>query len=152
MPALSDYFFCRILKPERLIYTKFLRPTDHDEYKTAMLFVLGKIEELELVMWVMDSTLSYFTVQDQKWSVEYLGLLLKATTLKNFGMIRGKDAMLHMVAESMRSKIYRIFGDQIQLEQFEDLSEAMKFLLPDTNTDKLLLELAEGDKNGKLEK
>ncbi|GAB3200068.1 hypothetical protein [Pontibacter aydingkolensis] len=114
---------------------------EHEVYKEAMLYVFTTIKDNNLENWVMDSTKSNFTMQDQKWSVEQLGLLLQDTPLKKVAMVRAKDSMLQIAAEAMRSKIYRIFGTQKELQHFATLEEALRFMLPDTNPGQLLKKL-----------
>ncbi|MBW7468683.1 hypothetical protein ABID22_003060 [Pontibacter aydingkolensis] len=137
----NDYFISQVLLPQKLIFTKFLRPMEHEVYKEAMLYVFTTIKDNNLENWVMDSTKSNFTMQDQKWSVEQLGLLLQDTPLKKVAMVRAKDSMLQIAAEAMRSKIYRIFGTQKELQHFATLEEALRFMLPDTNPGQLLKKL-----------
>ena len=141
MHSTNEFFASQVLLPQKLIFTKFLRPVVHEEYKEAMLYVYEIIKTKRLENWVMVSTISDFTMQDQKWSVEHLGLLLQDTPLKKVAMVRDHDAILQLVAESMRSKIYRIFGTNKELQHFATMREALSFLLPDTDPDQLLLKL-----------
>lgn len=141
MHTINEHFISQILLPHKLIFTKFLKPVQHDIYKQAMLYVYTAIKEHNLENWVMDSTRSNFTMQDQKWSVEQLGLLLQDTPLRKVAMVRDHDAILQVIAESMRTKIYRIFGDDKELQHFETLEEALKFLVPGTSTTKLIRDL-----------
>lgn len=141
MHTINEHFISHILLPHKLIFTKFLKPVQHDVYKQAMLYVYTTIKEHNLEKWVMDSTKSNFTMQDQKWSVEQLGLLLQDTPLKKVAMVRNHDAILQVIAESMRTKIYRIFGTDKELQHFATLDEALKYLVPDANTNNLLMDL-----------
>lgn len=119
----------------------FTRPAQHDVYKKAMLQVYSTIKEHQLVNWIMDSTKSNFTMQDQKWSVEQLGLLLHDTPLQKVAMVRGQDPILQIVAESMRKKIYMIFGMQKELQHFATLEEALHYVAPETDNETALLKL-----------
>ncbi|WP_439882536.1 hypothetical protein ACSX1A_05075 [Pontibacter sp. MBLB2868] len=137
----SSFLVLSILKPQKLIFTKILRPVNHEEYKSAMLEVYGKLQQFGLEYWVMDSTSSNFTMLDQKWSVEHLGLLLQDTKIRKVAMVRDRDAILQVIAESMRAKVYRIFGKDKELEHFETLEEALHYLVPGTDAGLLVAEI-----------
>lgn len=108
----------------------FTRPVDFEEYKEAMLQVYSTIKDHQLENWVMDSTKTIITLQEQKWSTEHLGLLLQETPLVKVAMVRANDAILQISAESIRNKVYRIFGKQKELEHFSNLPDALAFMLP----------------------
>lgn len=116
----------------------FTEPVSFDVYKEAMLTVYTIIKEEGLENWVMDSTKSTFTLQEQKWSVEHLGLLLQDTGLKKVAMIRDNDPMLQIAAESMRNKIYRIFGTEKELQHFGTTKEALEFILSERDAEEAL--------------
>jgi hypothetical protein len=137
MAQSTIYFVTSILKPQKMIYSKFLRPISYEEYKIAMLNVFELIQKSKLTKWVMVSSVSDFTMESQKWSVEYLGLLFQDTTLQKVAMVRDQDAILQVVAEKMRSKIYSLYGTEKELEHFESLEEALNFLAPESSVESL---------------
>ena len=138
MAPVSEYLVTSVLQPQLLIYSKLLRPVTHEEYKSAMLEIYTLIQKNSLENWVMVSSISDFTMQDQKWSVEQLGLLLQGTPLRKVAMVRDSDAILELIAESMRAKVYRIFGKEKILEHFATLQEALQFLSPNVDPGKLI--------------
>ncbi|MEJ8803833.1 hypothetical protein [Pontibacter sp. H249] len=141
MELVSEFFYCKVLQPYNLIFTKFLRPVVHEEFKQAMLAVYTSIQELKLTKWVMISTISEFTIPDQKWAVEQLGVLLYDTTLEKIAMVRNHDQELQAIAESIRTKVYRIYGNSKEMQHFATLNEAIKYLEPDSETEKLVTKL-----------
>ncbi|MDX5443057.1 MAG: hypothetical protein LPJ89_04655 [Hymenobacteraceae bacterium] len=133
-----NHFVYQVLPPYKLIFTMFTEPVSFEDYKAAMLQVYTIIKEQNLENWLMDSTKSTFRLEDQRWSVEHLGLLLQDTGLKKVAMVRDNDAMLQIAAESMRTKIYRIFGTEKELKHFGTTKEALQFILSEKDAEEAL--------------
>lgn len=119
------------LLPQKIVYSQLRKQWTHAEFKEAMLAILYNIQTHKLENWLIDTRTNNFTMQDQKWAVEHLGLFLQDTPIKKVALVRNHDALLQVVAESIRTKVYRIFGTQKILEHFETREEALRFLAPE---------------------
>lgn len=127
---LKDYYVEKVVPEYHLFYTSFNYPLNHSQFKSAMLHVVDLIHKYNLEYWLFDATTISFTLQDQRWSVENLGLLLRDTSLKCVAMIRREDLFLEMAAENMRDRIYGLYGHQVALEHFVNLEDALYWLYP----------------------
>jgi hypothetical protein len=127
---LEDYYIEKVVPEYHLFYTRFIYPLNHSQFKTAMLHIVDLINKYNLEYWLFDASAISFTLQDQRWTVESLGLLLRDTSLKCVAMIRREDLFLEMAAENMRDRIYDLYGRQIALEHFVTLEDALNWLYP----------------------
>lgn len=133
MSQLESYLDVKVLEPYALLYSKLLRPVSHDEYKVAMLYVLQLLQEHKVLRWLIDATSSHFTMQDQRWTVETMGMLMLETTVRKIAMIRHDEIFLRVVAQRMRRQLYELHGNLQQLDEFETTEEALSFLTPGEN-------------------
>ncbi|NDK55814.1 hypothetical protein [Pontibacter fetidus] len=135
---LQDYYVEKIVPEYHLFYTSFHYPLDHSQFKEAMLHIVDLINKHKLEYWLLDASSISFTLQDQRWAVESLGLLLRGTPLKCVAMVRREDLFLEMAAENMREKIYSLYGHQILLEHFLNTEDALNWLYPGVPLKKVL--------------
>ena len=135
---LEDYYVEKVVPEHHLFYTRFNYALNHSQFKTAMLHIVDLINKYKLEYWLFDASSISFTLQDQRWAVENLGLLLRDTSLKSVAMLRREDLFLEMAAENMREKIYSLYGHQIVLEHFIDLEDALDWLCPGVAISNLL--------------
>ncbi|MFD2247722.1 hypothetical protein [Pontibacter ruber] len=138
---ISDFYKIILLEKYKLLYTEWLRAVSSEEYRAALLEAYKCIRLHQLELWVMDSTRNNPTVQDQKWSVEKLGSLMAGTLIRKVAMVRADDLFVEVVAEVMRDKIYKLYGQERQLEHFRTLEEALQYVLPGEDPAKLVIEL-----------
>ena len=125
---LQDYFVVKILEERKLIYTKILGSVPHEKFKQAMLYVVSLVDKYKLTNWLIDSTASSYTLQDQRWAIEELGLLLQDSTLQRVAMVHNDDLFVELAAENMRFKVYERYGHKQDMEHFESMEQALNWL------------------------
>ncbi|WP_439882534.1 hypothetical protein ACSX1A_05065 [Pontibacter sp. MBLB2868] len=113
----------------RILCTEWLRGMNRQQYRRGLRSVRKLISENNLKFWLVctNEALSP-NVADQKWvATRFFSLLLK-TPLKKIAFVLPSDHFIYMLAESLIKKLYRLYGDKIELEAFSRTEHARHWL------------------------
>ncbi|MBB6610665.1 hypothetical protein H7F15_06425 [Pontibacter sp. Tf4] len=127
----SDFMECRIDDRKKLLYCRWLRDVEQDEYRTGLMQVYQLIKENALELWLQDSSvLTPRSVPNLKWLTEEFGILLVQSTLKFCAVVTPSALPHHAGLASIRDKAYRIYGKTKLIQVFDTTDEALAWLLP----------------------
>lgn len=131
MESIHDYIEFRIDADKKLLYGKWLRNVNSEEYIAAMKYIIELIEAQGIRLWLQNSfNLDPRSLEEQRWIAEEFALLLSQSSLKYMAFVVSKDSPHHTILIALREKGYRIFGKSINMELFESEEEALGWLIP----------------------
>ena len=131
MENTDDFIEFRIDQDKKLLYGKWLRNVNNEEYKAGLQHVYKLIDKYQIKLWLQNSEqLEPRSVEDQKWVSEEFGFLLIQSPVKYLAIVTPRQSPHYAVLLSLREKAYRIFGKAKQMEIFESDEEGIGWLIP----------------------
>jgi hypothetical protein len=131
MEHVLTYLEFRIDTDKKLLYGKWLRDVNNEEYKAGLKQIYNLIKSNDILRWVQNSELLRpRDLTDQKWLAEEYGLLLTLSSIKYIAVIVPRQSPHYNILMSLREKAYRIFGKSKYVELFETEQEALAWLIP----------------------
>ncbi|MBJ6118333.1 hypothetical protein JAO76_09030 [Pontibacter sp. BT310] len=131
MEHVLTYLEFRIDTDKKLLYGKWLRDVNNEEYKAGLEQIYTLIKSNDILRWVQNSELLQpRDLTDQKWLAEEYGLLLTLSSIKYIAVIVPRQSPHYNILMSLREKAYRIFGKSKYVELFETEQEALAWLIP----------------------
>jgi hypothetical protein len=131
MEHVLTYLEFRIDTDKKLLYGKWLRDVNNEEYKAGLKQIYTLIKSYDILRWVQNSELLQpRDLTDQKWLAEEYGLLLTLSSIKYIAVIVPRQSPHYNILMSLREKAYRIFGKSKYVELFETEQEALAWLIP----------------------
>lgn len=131
MEEVSAYLEFRMDADKKLLYGKWLRDVNNNEYMAGLKQTYSLISSNNIVRWVQNSEqLRPRTLADQKWVAEEFAFLLSLSSIKYIAIVVLPESAHYNVLLSLREKAYRIFGKNKCIELFETEQDALAWLIP----------------------
>ncbi|MFD2512349.1 hypothetical protein ACFSRY_00605 [Pontibacter locisalis] len=130
MKNYERYINVRVDSPHKIIHTEWTRSVSGSEFRRGLLEIQKLILKENLENWLICASVFIPPVAlDQKWTIEHLFPHFLNSSLRKIAVVLPGDHFLHMLANSMIEKTYRLYGHRIQLECFSRVEHARHWLL-----------------------
>jgi len=138
MQTLQDFLAYKIDTQQKLLSSYWLRPVSQPEVRQGLQHLVEVIHRHEIKHWLHHSKQACMLETDNRnWLTEVLLLLLVHSKLQQLAIVCEQRREQQQAAETLRKKIYRIFGTMIPIEFFPTPALATAWLLPQSQAPKL---------------
>lgn len=139
----ENYISIDVEADKDLVCTRWLKTVSSRNYRSTVIHFFKVIKKYRPVYWLLDmNRLSSPTMDDQRWTMQYINQALKGTSIKKVAVVLPNDLLLELVMERIWEGVDEELKKRIPAEYFRMTSQALRWLLPAYETEGLFREEA----------